>query len=146
MPRKKVLVKVSGDEFRNSEFLKWIGDRSRESYVVICVGGGTQINKEFTRRGFRVKKKGPAGREPDTFEQLQVARDTVEVNAMELEDILAEQGIYVRVEVPFWNIGGVFCFYSLPRYLNRGTCLQSISTSSRNIWSGLAHSFDISFS
>ncbi|MGD0328430.1 MAG: hypothetical protein ABSB00_01810 [Minisyncoccia bacterium] len=109
MTRKNVLVKVSGDKFKNPKFLEWVSSLSKRAYTVITVGGGTQINEEFKRRGLPVRKKGPAGREPGNLQELQVARDVLEANGADLEDTLAEQGIFVHVDVPFRSIGGVLC-------------------------------------
>jgi hypothetical protein len=109
MSRKTSFVKVSGDEFKNPSFLAWISGMSKASYVVICMGGGTQINEEFAQRGFPVTQHGPLGRETETFEQRQVARDVLERNAAECEDLLAAQGIHVRVVIPVLDIGGVLC-------------------------------------
>jgi len=88
MARWNVLVKISGDLFKTIQVRNWIAGLSKKSYVVVYVGGGKQINEEFLRRGFPIKKKGPLGRETDTFEERQVARDILERNAMECEDFL----------------------------------------------------------
>ncbi|MHB8660494.1 MAG: hypothetical protein ACYC75_00930 [Minisyncoccota bacterium] len=109
MLRKTSFVKVSGDQFRYPEFLSWIAKLTERSYVTVCIGGGTQINKEFARRGFPVKKHGPLGRESETFEERQLARDILENNAAECEDLLAEKGIHIRVAIPVMDIGGVLC-------------------------------------
>lgn len=52
MARRKIFVKVSGDEYLNPAFRTWIKELSERSWVVICVGGGTQINEEFARADF----------------------------------------------------------------------------------------------
>src|SRR4051812_11835390 len=107
--RKKTFVKVSGDEYLNPEFREWIKGLSASSWVVICIGGGTQINEEFARRGFPVKKHGPMGREMETFEERQVQRDVLEVNQETLQDWLAAEGIFAAIKIPAVTIGTVLC-------------------------------------
>ena len=107
--RKKTFIKVSGDEYLNPAFRTWIKQLSKESWVVICVGGGTQINEEFARRGFPVKPHGPLGRETDTFEERQVQRDVLEMNQTALQDWLAKEGVFAAVEIPFVMSGTVHC-------------------------------------
>jgi len=110
MSKIKSFIKVSGDEFRNPKFHEWVSrDLYGKTRVVICVGGRTDINEEFSRRGFPVEKRGPTGREPETFEQKQVQRDILERNANELTNIFVEQGMYVSVIIPFLDIGGELC-------------------------------------
>lgn len=109
MARKKIFVKVSGDEYQNPLFRSWIKEMSENAWVVICVGGGTQINEEFKRRGFPVRPHGPLGREMDTFEERQVQRDVLEVNQATLQDWLAQEGIFAAVEIPVVMIGTVLC-------------------------------------
>jgi hypothetical protein len=93
----------------NKLCVEWISGLSQTAYVVVCVGGGTQINEEFAQRGFPVTEHGPLGRETETFEQRQIARDILEKNAAALEDLLSAKGIHVRVEIPVLNFGGVLC-------------------------------------
>jgi hypothetical protein len=109
MLRKTSFVKVSGDQFRNSDFLSWVSELSKDSYVTLCIGGGTQINEELERRGVLFKKHGPLGRELETFPERQLARDILENNAAECEDLLAAQGIHIRVALPVMDVGGVLC-------------------------------------
>jgi hypothetical protein len=100
---------VSGDEYVDPDFIAWIKELSLTSWVVICVGGGTQINEVFDRRGFPVKPHGPLGREMDTFEQRQLARDILETNQLALQNRLAEENVHVTVEIPFITVGSVLC-------------------------------------
>ena len=108
MARKNAFVKVSGDQFQNPGFIGWIKELSREWHAVICIGGGTQVNEEFARRGFKTRF-GPLGRETETLDERQVARDILETNAAECEDLLAGQSVYARVMIPVLDIGGVLC-------------------------------------
>lgn len=108
-PRGNVFVKISGDEYLNSAFRTWIRELVSRYFVVICVGGGTQVNEEYARRGFPVKKHGPMGREAENLEQRQVARDILEQNQSRLQDLLAAEGIFVTVEIPVLMIGTVLC-------------------------------------
>lgn len=106
---RKKFIKVSGDEYLNPAFRTWVKELSRTSWVVICVGGGTQINEEFTRRGFLVKKHGPLGREVSTPEEQQVQCAVLELNRATLQNWLAEENVFVTVEIPVVMIGTVLC-------------------------------------
>ncbi len=108
--RRNILVKVSGDESKNLDFLNWIKQLDREAYVAICVGGGTQINQKLIDHGIDpAKPHGPLGRELETFELRQVARDVLELNQRDLEDDLAAKGVHVHVVIPVVDVGGVLC-------------------------------------
>lgn len=110
MARKRIFVKVSGDEFLSDAFLKWLNALDDNSpWIVICVGGGTQINAEFERLGFPVRKHGPLGREMNTFEERQSQRDVLERNQALLQDALSEKNISAVVEMPILTIGAVIC-------------------------------------
>ncbi len=113
MARIKSFVKVSGDEFRNPGFHVWVAGLPKEDNITICVGGGTQINEEFARRGFPVRKHGPLGREAETPEQYQVATDVLTANATELSNtLLLDFGVHaraIRTIMPILTIGGKSC-------------------------------------
>jgi hypothetical protein len=108
MPRKNCLVKISGDALGN-ETLNWIKELSREHFIVVCVGGGTQINEAFVEAGFLVGKFGPLGRETQTFPERQLARDVLEKNQEAVQDELALRGVYASVVIPVLDIGTVLC-------------------------------------
>ena len=63
MPRRSAFVKVSGDLYRSPEFIAKVAELSRTYFVVICVGGGTQINMMLADKGIERKSHGPLGRE-----------------------------------------------------------------------------------
>jgi len=107
--RPNAFVKVSGDEFRNRAFLEWVRKLCGEYWVVICVGGGTQINEAFETQGFPVKPHGPMGREMDSFPERQLHRDTLERNQVELQDLLHDMGISAAIEIPYIMLGNVLC-------------------------------------
>lgn len=108
MSRKNCFVKISGDMLRD-EVLEWIRELNREYFVVMCVGGGTQINDAFAKVGLPVGKFGPLGRETQTFRERQLARDVLEENQTEIQDRLAVLGVHVSVVIPVLDIGTVLC-------------------------------------
>ena len=108
MSRHTVFVKISGNLIARSDVLDWIRLRAEESAVTICTGGGSQINEAFKARGFEIKF-GPLGRETKTFEERQFARDILENNQVEMEDLLAENKISAIVEIPVRTVGSVLC-------------------------------------
>jgi len=108
MSRKNCLVKISGDILQGA-ILEWVKELSREHFVVVCVGGGTQINEAFREAGLPVGEFGPLGRETKTFQERQLARDVLEQNQVEIQDKLALLGVYVNVIIPVLDIGTVLC-------------------------------------
>jgi len=111
MARKTALVKVSGDLVSRKDFLTWVKQiiEVENYFVVICTGGGTQINEAFKARGFPVSEFGPLGRETKTFAERQLARDILENNQAEIQDLLAENQIQATVILPVLDIGSVLC-------------------------------------
>ena len=89
--------------------LGWVERLAREYFVVVCVGGGTQINEAFTKAGLPVGMFGPLGRETDSFQERQLARDVLEQNQVGIQDRLAEIGVHVSVVIPVLDIGTVLC-------------------------------------
>jgi len=109
MPRKTAFVKVSGDLCTSEDFIKKLKELCEEFFVVVCVGAGTQINNIFTKRGIGVCKHGPLGRETRSFKERQLARDTLEENQAELQDLLADRKIVATVIIPVIDVGSVLC-------------------------------------
>ncbi len=79
MSRKNCFIKISGDMLSN-DVLHWIKELSQKYFVVVCVGGGTQINEAFVVAGLPVREFGPLGRETESLEEKQLARDILEKN------------------------------------------------------------------
>ena len=45
-PRKKFFIKITGDLADDREdVLEWIGQRAKEAFTVVCIGGGTRISE-----------------------------------------------------------------------------------------------------
>ncbi|MDD3072570.1 MAG: hypothetical protein PHH17_01820 [Candidatus Pacebacteria bacterium] len=108
MSRKNCLIKMSGDTI-NIDVLHWIKELSQKYFVVVCVGGGTQINEAFTTAGFPIGEFGPLGRETKKLEERQLARNILEKNQAEVQDRLANLGVHASVVIPVINIGTVLC-------------------------------------
>lgn len=109
MPRKTAFVKVSGDMCRSPRFIAALHKLTMHRFVVVCVGGGTQINEAFKKNGIKLGKHGPLGRETKSFKERQLARDVLEENQAKLQDALAEQGIIATITIPVIDIGSVLC-------------------------------------
>lgn len=116
MATKHVLIKISGDCIRQDVF-EWIKKIAKTSYVVICVGGGAQINEAFKKHGFAIGKYGPLGRETTCPEEAQLAREVLMANKLHVQNILAEEGISAVVEIPVLDIGGVICHLNGDTYV-----------------------------
>ena len=112
----KILIKISGDCFRDDVF-EWIRRIAKDNYVVICVGGGTQINDAFKRKGFPVGEYGPLGRETKSQEEVILAKEVLEHNQVFVQNLLIEKDIIALVEIPVLNIGGVLCHLNGDTYV-----------------------------
>lgn len=106
--RKTAFVKISGDLVREDRVLEWIRNLTRDYFVVVCAGGGSQISETLSARGLN-SHFGPLGRELDSFEARQVARDVLEQNQADVQDLLASKGITAVVVIPVLDIGSVLC-------------------------------------
>lgn len=117
MGRQTALVKISGDLCRRDDVLEWIRRLSVEYFTVILVGGGTQINEAFEKAGFKIPKHGPLGRETESFKQSQLARDVLEENQEEIQNLLASRGVMATVVIPVLDIGSVLCHINGDTYI-----------------------------
>lgn len=108
MARKTALVKLSGDLIDRSDVLAWLRELAKEHFVVVISGGGVQINAEFEARGYG-KNYGPLGRETRSFDERQLARDILEKNQADIQDLLARENIAAVVMIPVLDIGSVLC-------------------------------------
>ncbi len=118
--RPTAFVKMSGDFAESrADVIAWIKKLSEVYYVVVCIGGGKQINAEFERRGWPIKF-GPLGRETETFEQRQAARDALELNEARVQDLFDQQGIVVHVITPVLIVGNVLC------HVNGDTMVETV--------------------
>lgn len=106
--RNTAFVKVSGDLVSRGDVIHWIKKLAKDYFVVICIGGGTHISKEFLKRGHTVKF-GPLGREIETFHERQLARDVLEKNQTNIQDLLAKNKVPATVIIPVIDIGTVLC-------------------------------------
>lgn len=108
MSRKNCFIKISGDML-GDDVLCWIKELSQEYFVVVCVGGGTQINESFAKAGLPVREFSPLGRETENMEEKQLARDVLEKNQAEIQDRLADLGVHASVVIPVIEIGTILC-------------------------------------
>jgi len=122
--RKTALVKLSGDLINRADVLARLRELATEYYVVVVCGGGVQINEQFEARGFGRNYK-TLGRETRSFEERQLARDILEKNQSEIQDLLARENIPAVVLIPVFDIGSVLChvngdIFVLTSYLGYG--------------------------
>ena len=108
--KKSLFVKVSGDSWEKPLFIHLIEKCQNENYhIVICVGGGTQINQALADRGVSPGPHGPMGRELVSLDQRRLAREVLEKNQLELQDKLSSLRICATVIIPVMEIGSVLC-------------------------------------
>jgi len=105
---KNIFIKVSGDLFDNVKFIKFL--KKLSSYnIIICVGGGTQINQALNSRKIPLKKHGPLGRELNFPKERRLAKEILERNKKRLQALLSAERIKARVIIPVLSIGQVIC-------------------------------------
>jgi len=119
MAKKNVLIKISGNLIENDDVIAWLQQIAMNFHLVICIGGGTQINEAFEKHGFEIKF-GPYGRETSSFEERQIARDVLETNQAQIQDLLGETGINAEVVIPIRSIGSVLCHINGDLYVLDG--------------------------
>jgi acetylglutamate kinase len=120
--KKNCLIKISGDlltkkSLEKSGLAMFLMEFAYKNHVVICVGGGSQINKAFKKAGFKVGKFGPFGRETGSLKQRQLARDILEKNQSVLQDWLIAKNISATVEIPVIQSGTVLCHVNGDQYV-----------------------------
>jgi hypothetical protein len=108
MARPNAFVKISGNLLDNIAVLEWLHELSRFYFVVVCIGGGEQINNAYKERGLPIKFC-PLGRITRSLEERQIARDILEENQAIIQDLLDVNDVNARVIVPVEEIGGVLC-------------------------------------
>jgi len=124
MPRKNALVKLSSDAYRLDVVHSWLDRESQRYFMVALIGGGTQINEALIVAGKPIGNFGPLGRELVGLPERQIARDRLEINEAEFQDLLATKEIHIgSVIKPVMDIGGVLChqngdLYVLNAYLS----------------------------
>lgn len=109
MPRENCFIKISGDMVLSNDMLDWIKKLSQKYFVVVCVGGGTQINEAFIAAGLPIREFGPLGRETANLKERQLARDILEKNQAEIQDRLVDLGVHANVIIPVMEVGTVLC-------------------------------------
>ncbi len=104
MSRKTAFIKVSGDLHTSKEFVEFVRKLSKDFFVAVCVGGGTSITESGIPATF-----GPLGREIASFPDRQKARDILEIQQAELQDIFAVENISAGVIIPVLDVYSVLC-------------------------------------
>lgn len=117
--RKNALVKISGNLLESRGVLECLKTMADECHLVVCIGGGTQINAAFEKRGLPIKF-GPHGRETATLEERQLARDVLEVNQALVQDQFHKLGIRAEVVIPVENVGSVLCHMNGDLFVFKG--------------------------
>ena len=108
---KTIFMKASGDLVLHPDFIEAITKQSQENHVVVCVGGGGQINRTFAELGTGEDKErhGPLGRELKTLTQKNIAKEVLENHKTQLEAVLQAGNIDATVLIPVLDIDGIMC-------------------------------------
>ena len=119
-PRRKIFVKVTGDLADDrDDLLSWIAAKCRKGFTVVCPGGGTRISKALEQHGIESHFVPGVGREIESFEGEQIARNELELNQRMMQDMLAARGVMATVVIPVWDVGTVLC------HLNGDTLVEA---------------------
>lgn len=115
-----VFVKVSGDVWQRPDFMTWLAELASVpgNHVVVCVGGGAQINDAFQDAGYEVKKHGPLGRECESVEEELLAKQVLESNQALLQEQLRKRRIPAEAIIPVMEVGGVLCHVNGDTYVH----------------------------
>jgi len=112
---KNVLIKASGDVFESKAFKYFVAQKATESFVVIVVGGGTEISKRLEAAGYTITFDDVHGRITKSWEERKIARDVLEENAKKLQDDLVGTGAFVVPSII--DIAGVTCHINGDNYI-----------------------------
>ncbi|MFH1178588.1 MAG: hypothetical protein V1711_02620 [bacterium] len=104
-----IFVKISGDLIDNEQVSRWIAECSKRGKLVICVGGGTQINNALVEAGIPIREHGPLGREHQSEKERMIAEEILVKNVEKVRALCREQKINCEVVAPLIEVGGVQC-------------------------------------
>lgn len=112
---KNVLIKASGDIFKNETFKFFVTEVAKKSFVVIIVGGGTEISRRLEMAGYSIVFDDIHGRITESWEERKIARDVLEENTKKLQDDLVGTGAFVVPSII--DIAGVTCHINGDNYI-----------------------------
>ncbi len=112
---KNVLVKVSGDVKNKQKFKDFVIKLAKKAFVVIVVGGGTEISEKLTDAGYKIIFDDKHGRVTETWEERKIAREVLEKNAKKMQDDFVGKGIIVTPSII--DIAGVTCHINGDNYI-----------------------------
>jgi len=102
--KKNILIKISGDLVDNQKAIDFVKKLTKKYYVVVIVGGGTQISKQLKRAGYKIKFENGIRIHSD-LKSRKIARDVLE----EIETRVQDKLIGALVITPYLYIGRVLC-------------------------------------
>ena len=112
---KNILVKASGDAIENDYFKKFVTNLAKKSFVIVVVGGGTEISEKLSKAGYEIIFDDTHGRITESWEERKIAREVLEKNAKILQDFFVGKGIFVVPSVI--DIAGVTCHINGDNYI-----------------------------
>ncbi len=74
---KNILIKSSGDVKNNKKFKDFVIKLAKKSFVVVIVGGGTEISKKLIEAGYDIVFDDIHGRVTETWEERKIAREVL---------------------------------------------------------------------
>jgi acetylglutamate kinase len=104
-----IFVKISGDLIDTEKVFRWISKCSKRGKIVICVGGGTQINNALAEAGIPFRKHGPLGREHQSEAEKTIAEKILAKNVKKMKSLCKKHSINCKIIAPIIEIGGTQC-------------------------------------
>jgi hypothetical protein len=104
---KNTLIKGSGDVTEKKEFVDFINEKTRDSYVVVIPGAGTKISTTLRESGYEVAFDDFGRRIMNTREERLIMELVLEEEVRRLQTIFSPQRMLVKVIPSFLFAGPV---------------------------------------
>ncbi|VAW32686.1 hypothetical protein MNBD_CPR01-544, partial [hydrothermal vent metagenome] len=88
---------------------------AKKSFVIVVVGGGTEISERLSKAGYEIIFDDIHGRVTESWEERKIARDVLEENAKKLQDFFVGKGVFVVP--PIIDVAGVTCHINGDNYI-----------------------------
>ncbi len=112
---KNVLIKASGDIINDKRFKDFAIRLAKTSFVVVIVGGGTEISKRLIEAGYEIRFDDIHGRITESWEERKIAREVLEENSKKLQDTFIGKGVFVVPSII--DVAGVTCHINGDNYI-----------------------------
>ncbi len=109
------MIKVSGDIINSKRFKDFAIRLAKTSFVVVIVGGGTEISRRLIEAGYEIRFDDIHGRITEGWEERKIAKEVLEESAKKLQDIFIGKGVFVVPSII--EVAGVTCHINGDNYI-----------------------------